>query len=153
MAQRLAGDDGIICETDEYFHTQVGVDPRRYDYDAELLPTARQWNLDRFRRAIDEEKSPIVVDRGNGRNAESREYAAYAVEHGYHIELKEPDSSWWQEIRVLLKYKQITWPILEKWAEQLAEITRKTHRVPSKTILSWMKSWKYDLTVEDILNE
>ena len=74
-ARRLAGDEGVVLETDQYFYTQVGEDPARYDYSEELLPAARQWNLDRFRQAIAYAVSPIVVDRGNGLNPETAEYA------------------------------------------------------------------------------
>ena len=44
-AQRLRGESGCICETDQFFYTQVGDDPQRYDYDEALLPDAREWNL------------------------------------------------------------------------------------------------------------
>ena len=37
-ARRLAGTEGIVLETDEYFYTQVGNDPASYDYSDELLP-------------------------------------------------------------------------------------------------------------------
>src|ERR1051325_5177940 len=94
-ARKLAGETGLVFETDEYFYTQVGVDPTQYDYREELLPAARQWNLERFQRAVDVGRSPVVVDRGNGLNAESRAYAVYALQHGYRVELKEPESPWW----------------------------------------------------------
>lgn len=104
-AKRLAGEQGIVCETDEYFYSQVGTDPGQYDYDDALLPAAREWNLARFRDAVLAGVSPIVVDRGNGLNRETREYATFAVARGYIGELAERDSSWWQEHRVLLKYQ------------------------------------------------
>ena len=63
-AKQLAAESGVILETDEYFYTQVGDDPASYDYRNDLLPNARQWNLDRFHQAISEGISPIVVDRG-----------------------------------------------------------------------------------------
>ncbi len=31
MARKLAGDNGLVCETDTYFHAHVGEDPERYD--------------------------------------------------------------------------------------------------------------------------
>lgn len=151
-AQRLCAEGGIICETDAYFYTQVGDDPMRYDYHNDLLPKARQWNFERFKGAVDRGISPVVVDRGNGRNCESQAYARYAVERGYKVLLKEPESEWWQEIRVLLKYKQATKEILYQWADRLSDMSRQTHRVPASTIRDWMAHWKYDLTVEDILN-
>jgi len=95
--------------------------------------------------------SPIVVDRGNGRNQESQEYARYAVDRGYQVELKEPESERWQEIHVLLKYKHVTREILYQWVDRLSEMSQQTHRVPASTIRDWVDHWKYDLTVDDIL--
>ena len=152
IARRLAGDQGIVLETDQYFYTEVGDDPKSYDYTDELLRSARQWNLKRFYAAIAQRVSPIVVDRGNGLNAETRKYAVYAVEHGYKLELAEPDSAWWLELRVLLKYRQyIDDDLFDEWANKLAKKTRDSHRVPASTIRHWMSCWRHDLTVEDIL--
>jgi len=152
LARRLAGDEGVVLETDQFFYTQVGDDPARYDYSKELLTTAREWNLDRFRHAIAQGISPIVVDRGNGLNQETQAYACYALEQGYQVELAEPDSPWWQELRVLLKYKQhVDGELFDAWATRLADATRDTHRVPASTIRHWMSAWRYDLTVDAIL--
>jgi len=150
-ARRLAGELGIICETDEYFYQHVGDDPTRYDYRDDRLADARQWNFARFAQAVRERQTPIVVDRGNGLNAETREYVAHAFEHGYRVELKEPESPWWEELRVLLKYKQYVAPeIFDRWAEVLADASRNTHRVPLSTIRRWMHAWKADITVGEI---
>jgi predicted kinase len=152
-ARRIAGEAGIVLETDAYFYTQVGDNAASYDYDESLLPAARQWNLARFRQAIACGTSPIVVDRGNGLNAETRAYAAYAVDHGYRVELQEPDSPWWQELRILLKYRQyVADELFDRWAEQLAGMTRMGHRVPAATIRHWIAHWRHDLTVEEILS-
>ena len=153
MAKRLAGDEGVVLETDEYFYTQLGDDPAVYDYSKKLLPEARRWNFERFCQAIERGISPIVVDRGNGLNPETREYAAYGVEHGYAVELAEPDSPWWLELRVLLKYKRyVADELFDRWAEQLAQSTRDTHRVPASTIRHWISRWRHDITVQDILD-
>ena len=151
-AKRLAGDTGVVCETDEYFYNQVGDDPTQYDYRDELILEARRWNLERFKQAVDAGRSPIIVDRGNGLSAESRRYARYAVDHGYKVELKEPESEWWQEIRVLLKYKHLTKEILHQWADRLAQKSRSTHPVPASVIRRLMGKWKHGLKVQDILN-
>jgi predicted kinase len=151
-ARRIAGELGVVLETDEYFHTHVGTDPAVYDYDEQLLPEARRWNFERFQRAIQEGVSPIVVDRGNGLNLESQRYARYARDHGYSLVLQEPDSEWWQEIRVLLKYKHLTGEVLDRWAEVLAKKSRQTHRVPASIIRRWMQKWRYDLTIDEILD-
>lgn len=152
MARRLSGRSGVVLETDQYFYTQVGDDPASYDYSEELLPLARQWNVNRFREALVHCTSPIVVDRGNGLNSETRQYVVLAHEHGYRVELREPDSPWWQELRVLLKYKEYVLPeLLDQWADALATRSRQTHRVPAETIRRWMQSWRADLTVQEIL--
>ena len=150
-ARKLAGDTGIVLETDEFFYTQVGTDYTTYDFSEDLLPAARRWVVERFQVAISRDVSPIVIDRGNGLNRESQVFARYALDHNYRAELREPESEWWQEIRVLLKYKEFTQPILDQWADRLAEISRGSHRVPAETIRSWMTSWRHDLTVEEIL--
>lgn len=151
MAQRLAGPDGVICETDEFFFSQVGDDQTKYDYDASRMEEARKWNFEVFCDAVKNGVSRVIVDRGNSRSLESCVYLEFAMSHGYRVELKEPDSAWWQEIRVLLKYRDLTGPALDEWAERLAEMNRSTHRTPARVIRRWMSKWKYDLTIDDIL--
>ncbi len=150
-ARELAGAVGIVCETDEFFYTQVGESKRAYNYDADRQQEARDWNYERFTEAVDANVSPIVVDRGNGLNRETQRYAQYAAERGYTVVLAEPDSPWWQEIRVLLKYKKYTMPVLQQWADELASKNRSTHRTPATTIRRWMRNWRCDVTVESIL--
>ena len=152
-ARKLAGIDGVVIETDRYFWTEIG-DPDSYDYDEELLDTARDWAFSQFRSAIDEGIPRIVLDRGNGLNEETRKFATLALENGYELTLREPDSPWWQELKVLLKYKKFLEPaVLERWADVLADKSRETHRVPASLILRWMKAWRHDLTIEEILKE
>lgn len=75
-------------------YTQVGDNPRSFDYDADRVEEARQWDFVRFVEAVSSGVKPIVVDRGNGLNFETKRYAVYAAEHGYRVELAEPDSEW-----------------------------------------------------------
>ena len=150
-ARELAGATGVVCETDEFFHTHVGEQADKYDYKADRQQEARDWNFRRFAEAVDAGATPIAVDRGNGLNLETQRYARYAVDRGYTVLLAEPDSPWWQEIRVLLKYKEHTQPVLDDWADVLASKNRSTHRTPSRTIRHWMKHWNSSVTVEAIL--
>ena len=64
--RRLAGDAGLVCETDEYFYTQVGDDPTYYDFSMKPMEQVRRWNIERFKKAVDAGVTPVVVDRGNG---------------------------------------------------------------------------------------
>lgn len=150
-ARELAGATGVVCETDRFFHTHVGDRVEKYDYDADRQQEARDWNYRRFTESVDAEITPIVVDRGNGLNLETQRYACYAATRGYSVLLAEPDSPWWQEIKVLLKHKTHTMPVLVQWADELAKKNRESHRTPASTILRWMKNWKSDLTVDAIL--
>ncbi len=150
-ARALAGATGVICETDEFFFTQVGERSDRYDYDGDRQQEARDWNFHRFTEAVHVGATPIVVDRGNGLNLETQRYARYAAERGYAVLLAEPDSPWWQEIRVLLKYKQYTQPVLDEWADRLAKQNGSTHRTPARTIRRWMANWNPNITVQAIL--
>ncbi len=150
-ARELAGEHGVVCETDAYFYSEVGDDPEKYDYRKELLEEARRWNFERFARAVDAGVHPIIVDRGAGRSLETQKYARHAIEHGYEVRLAEPTSAWWNEIAVLLKYKRYTKPILNQWSAILAKKSRATHRVPESKIRRRIARWKHDLTVEEIL--
>jgi hypothetical protein len=85
-ARRLVGDSGLVCETDEYFLTEVGDDPEKFDYRDDLMERARKWNFDRFKFAIAQGLSPIVVDRGNSLSLSSQVYVRYASEHGLTVE-------------------------------------------------------------------
>ncbi len=150
-ARTLIASGGVVLETDEYFYTQVGADPTHFDYSEALLPSARSWNFARFQEAVARGISPIVVDRGNGLNVETQQYARYAADRGYQVQLREPDSPWWVEIRRLLEDKHANEAALRSWAGRLAEMSQATHRVPASTILHWMAAWRLDITVEDIL--
>ena len=131
---------------------QVGDDPSRYDYREALLPAARRWNFEQFQTAVAQAISPIIVDRGNGLNAETQAYARFAVQSGYRVELKEPESEWWQEILTLLKDRPTSRAALDAWADRLSAMSRTTHRVPASTIRRWMDAWRVDLTMEEILH-
>jgi len=40
----------------------------------------------------------------------------------------------------------------DEWADRFSQMSRSTHRVPRSTIRLWMDHWKYDLTIQDILD-
>ena len=152
-ARQLAGEHGLVCETDDYFYSQVGSDSKSYDYDAALLPAARSWNIDQFTEALQRRQFPVVVDRGNGLNVETQAYVLLADEHGYATETREPTSPWWQELRVLLRYREfVADELFDQWAIALSVQSRHRHRVPAETIQRWMLAWQPDLTVEQIRN-
>ena len=152
-ARRLAGDAGVVVEADRYFYTEVGSDPQEYSYREELLPACQEWSFEQFTRVIEQGISPVVVDRGNALHPETRRYAVHAVEHGYAVEIAEPDSLWWQEIRVLLKYKKyVDDEIFDRWAQELSRTTRNTQQVDPAIIRMRVDHWRDNLQVQDILD-
>lgn len=153
LARRLIGDAGVLLETDQFFYRDNGDGTRSFHYSEARLPAARQWVFERFREALAAGRSPIVLDRGNGLNEETRLFAQYAVDQGYRVELKEPDSAWWLEIKELMRGRPQTNSLLDQCAVRLSELSRETHRVPLDTIQKWMSSWRVDLTVEEILRQ
>ena len=145
-ARQLAGENGVICETDQFLRKSTGDDG-----DGVSMSKARQANFEEFCRNVELKRTPIVVDRGNGLNEETYIYVNFARKHGYRIELVEPNTPWWQEIRTLLRYRPHTDDILRSWATELARLNRRTHSVSEKTILDWLDGWIADLSVEELL--
>lgn len=153
LARKLVGNVGVLLETDQFFYRDNGDGTQSFHYSEAQLPAARQWVFEKFREALAEARSPIVLDRGNGLNAETRRFAQYAVDQGYRVELKEPDSPWWQEIKELMRGRPSTNPLLDQWALRLSQMSLETHRVPLDTIQKWLSTWRVDLTVEEILGQ
>lgn len=151
-AKRIAQPKGIVLETDCFFYRQDGENRERYEFDESRLPEARRWVFEQFIVAMEKGISPIVIDRGNGLNHETCQFVLAALERNYQVEIAEPDSLWWIELRILLKYKDfIASELLDLFAEQLARKTKREHNVPKSTIRQWMNSWQSELKVNDIL--
>jgi predicted kinase len=127
LAKQLAGKTGIVLSTDEYF-----IDKGQYNFNPQKLSEAHTWNFERALKALDDGISPIVIDNTNIQAWEAQRYVKAAIENGYRVEIKEPDTDW--------KFN----------AEELAK--RNTHGVPQKSIERMISRWEPDLTVDDILN-
>lgn len=147
----VAEEGGVLVEFDEFFYTEVGTDPARYDWSDRLLEKARAWNIERLFRALETDVSPIVLDDDNGYGITTRTCVTRAVELGYAVEFREPDSPWWGEIRSLLADKDANESALVEWAHKLTVLSRGTHRVPFATFLRRMERWQDEIRVEDIL--
>jgi methyltransferase family protein/AAA domain-containing protein len=150
MSQRLVASGGVRYEFDEYFLTQVGDDVTRYDWSSDLLPRAREWNMNRICKSVDAGISPIIVDSDNNVGAYTREYVAHAIDRGYEIQFKEPESSWWRVICELLKDKRANADKLGTWAEALTQMSESTHRVPLRDIHRRIERWEV-ASVEKIM--
>uniref|UniRef100_A0A670I0X7 NEDD4 binding protein 2 like 2 n=2 Tax=Podarcis muralis TaxID=64176 RepID=A0A670I0X7_PODMU len=83
--------DGIIFSTDEYFRQNNGC----WSYNVGQLGAAHDWNQKRARQAMDQGRSPIIIDNTNTQAWEMKPYVEAALEKGYRIEFHEPDT-WWK---------------------------------------------------------
>lgn len=149
-SQALVAEGGVRFEFDEYFYTEVGDDATRYDWSSDLMPDARQWNLNRIRRATDAGVNPVIVDSDNNVDSFTKQYVAYALDRGYELTFKEPESTWWATIRQLLRDKKTNAAPLRGWAQALMQMSKRTHRVPLQNILHRMERWE-DVSTEKIM--
>ncbi|NXT05348.1 N42L2 protein, partial [Prunella fulvescens] len=82
--------DGIVLSTDDYFRQQYG-----YTYNAAQLGDAHEWNRKRAKQAMEQGKSPVIIDNTNTQAWEMKPYVEVALEKGYRVEFHEPDT-WWK---------------------------------------------------------
>uniref|UniRef100_A0A8C6JMH6 Uncharacterized protein n=1 Tax=Melopsittacus undulatus TaxID=13146 RepID=A0A8C6JMH6_MELUD len=82
--------NGIVFSTDDYFRQQDG-----YTYNAAQLGDAHNWNQMRAKQAMEQGKSPVIIDNTNTQAWEMKPYVEVALEKGYRVEFHEPDT-WWK---------------------------------------------------------
>ncbi|XP_023173126.2 uncharacterized protein LOC111600974 isoform X2 [Drosophila hydei] len=99
----------FVYSSDDYFLTANG-----YEFNPNFLPEAHEWNKERVKRKAAAGWSPIIVDNTNIMKWEMQPYVQIAVQHGYIVELLEPQTSW------------------SKSATKLAQ--KNVHQVPKDTI-------------------
>lgn len=115
--------------TDDYF---VRKDTGVYDFKPERIGRAHEWNQNRVAKAMQERSvHPIVVDNTNTMFWEMKPYVQLAVDHGYKVEFREPETEW------------------KRNAEELAR--RNVHNVPLEAIQRMLDRWEEDPTVEKVL--
>ncbi|XP_044872247.1 uncharacterized protein LOC123370066 isoform X3 [Mauremys mutica] len=82
--------DGVVFSTDDYFRQQDG-----YTYNVAQLGDAHDWNQKRAKQAVDQGRSPIIIDNTNTQAWEMKPYVEMALGKGYRVEFHEPDT-WWK---------------------------------------------------------
>ncbi|XP_024910594.1 NEDD4-binding protein 2-like 2 [Cynoglossus semilaevis] len=83
------GPNGLILSTDDYF-----AQGKDYHYDPGLLGAAHDWNHRRAKDAMDDRRSPIIIDNTNIEAWEMKPYVKIALEKGYRVDFCEPDTRW-----------------------------------------------------------
>ncbi|NXE47149.1 N42L2 protein, partial [Casuarius casuarius] len=119
--------DGIAFSTDDYFRQQDG-----YTYNAAQLGDAHGWNQKRAKQAMEQGKSPIIIDNTNTQAWEMKPYVEMALEKGYRVEFREPDT-WWK-----FDPKE-----LEK---------RNKHGVTREKIAQMLERYEYQISIPIVMN-
>ncbi|XP_051253170.1 NEDD4-binding protein 2-like 2 [Dicentrarchus labrax] len=83
------GPSGLILSTDDYFAYREG-----YRYEPGLLGAAHEWNQRRAKDAMQDGRSPIIIDNTNIQAWEMKPYVKMALDRGYKVDFCEPDTSW-----------------------------------------------------------
>ncbi|XP_037983545.1 uncharacterized protein LOC119697190 isoform X2 [Motacilla alba alba] len=119
--------DGIVLSTDDYFRQQYG-----YTYNAAQLGDAHEWNRKRAKQAMEQGKSPVIIDNTNTQAWEMKPYVEVALEKGYRVEFHEPDT-WW-------KFDP----------EELEK--RNKHGVTREKIAQMLERYEYHISIPIVMN-
>mmetsp|Transcript_12638 Transcript_12638/g.11186 ORF Transcript_12638/g.11186 Transcript_12638/m.11186 type:complete len:142 (+) Transcript_12638:32-457(+) len=115
VAKKIAGEEGVIHSTDNYFVNEEG----EYVFDGSKIKRNHEKNYSAFVQSIEDGQETVIVDNTNTQEFEYKKYATYATEAGYVV-------------------SYVTIPFIS--AEEAAE--RNTHGVPAEAIERMMKRWK-----------
>lgn len=128
-AKKLAGTNGQIFSTDDYF--MIGGE---YKWEPAKIGAAHSWNQKRALAAVKANIPIIIIDNTNTTIREMRSYLPHiemARLNGYQIMIEEPETYWRLDIEELDK--------------------RNTHNVPKQSIQKMLNRYVSLPMVEDIL--
>jgi len=153
-AKEIAGEEGLIFSTDEYWYKILKPEkPDVYSFNPRFLEDAHNWNRLRAENAMWNEKPLVIIDNTNTTAKEPLPYVVAGLAADYEIVIQEPTCPRWLEIRELLLDKRTNRDELKNWARNLEEGSAETHGVPAFAIERMMWRWDNDLTVAQILAE
>ena len=118
-----------IFSADDYF---VNKQTQQYEFDGAKIGRAHEWNQRRAFDAMGKGLSPLVVDNTNTQLWEMKPYVEVALQHGYAVLVREPQTPW------------------AKDASELAK--RNIHSVPLESIQRMLARWEMCNSLDDILN-
>uniref|UniRef100_A0A8C5G8A6 NEDD4-binding protein 2-like 2 n=2 Tax=Gouania willdenowi TaxID=441366 RepID=A0A8C5G8A6_GOUWI len=120
------GPSGVILSTDDYFLHEHG-----YRYELGRLRAAHEWNKHRAKDALNEGRSPVIIDNTNLQAWEMKPYVQMALERGYTVDFCEPQTSW--------KFDP-------------SELERRNkHKVPREKIAQMMDRYSFPISVDVVM--
>lgn len=128
LARELAGPNGVIYSTDDFF-----MENNEYKFDPKKIVENHRKNQARAKAACEAGISPIVIDNTNTQKWEARVYVQYAKENGYTVKFVEANSPWSKNVDELAK--------------------RNLHGVPREGIENMLKRYEphEEFTEENVL--
>lgn len=154
FGRKRAWDEGGLClSIDEFFYTMVNPDhPNEYSFREDRAKSASRWFWMELKKCCDKGISPLYLDKPHSFAYHTISTVAFLeLRYGYDVELVEPDSVIWQQIRSLLNDKDKNVKDLEYWAKRLSD----EHRCPYvtfKKIINDMDEWS-EFTITDLMAE
>ena len=121
-----------IFSTDSYWLNEKN----EYVFDRAKLHTAHKWNIARVETALQEHKTPIVIDNTNITKKEYKPYILLAYKYNYAITYALPDSPWFLDILPRLRDQTFTDADVHIFFE------KNSHDVPFEVIKNMMKNWE-----------
>lgn len=166
ILQELGGGDphGHIFSTDDFWipttkelraageHVSDEDEYQEYksNWTQDRLGEAHGWNLDRFKQAVDNRVSPLIVDNTNTTIREMKPYAEYADKAGYRLLIREPTSDWWKDLyQPFSRDRKANADKLDPFVQEL--MNRNTHGVPEFVIRKMIDRYKTVNSPEEVL--
>lgn len=135
-ARRLVADtEGIICDPFKWF------EENQEKFRHYKLTKAKRWMWSRCKVAASQGITPIIMDMHVGVNNLSTQRLKDLEQKGYQIELVEPNSDDWVQIKVLLLNKRLNRDALDTWAQTLAD---HSSFYQYTAIRARMNNWQFD---------
>lgn len=96
--------NSVILSTDELYNSPIsGNDNPQYFWSANTLREAHAVNMEKARVACERGVETVIIDNTNTTWKEIQPYVETAIKHGYEIEIREPETSWKNDVKLLSK--------------------------------------------------
>lgn len=133
---------GNVFSADDFFGNSLEEYIRNWKY--ESLGEAHALCQSRCRDAMRIKSSPLCVDNTNILSRDVLPYVKLALQYGYSLEIREPTSPWWLQIRPLLVRKNMA----ELDAAALTLFEKCRHGVPLVTIRRMLGRWDVNMSAD-----
>jgi hypothetical protein len=150
--KRATEENGVCLSFDDFFYNIIDPqNPDIYSFRPNRVRSAIRWFWLQLKMLCETSVSPIYIDQLNYWSEHTIKTAGF-LEHryDYEVELVEPDSPMWTDIKPLLKDKEKHKQELKLWALHIANAS--PHYVTFEKVMKDIENWK-EFTIDDLLKE